>query len=63
VFSSAATAEEALQPYANVLELCRALAAATPLPVVCNNHGCESFDAVSEAAAANNFFLSSFFFF
>uniref|UniRef100_A0A383VLF2 MYND-type domain-containing protein n=1 Tax=Tetradesmus obliquus TaxID=3088 RepID=A0A383VLF2_TETOB len=41
------------QQYAAALELCRALAAAAPLPVVCNNPGCDSLDGLSEAAAAS----------
>uniref|UniRef100_A0A383VKX9 MYND-type domain-containing protein n=1 Tax=Tetradesmus obliquus TaxID=3088 RepID=A0A383VKX9_TETOB len=41
------------QQYAAALELCRALAAAAPLPVVCNNPGCDSLAGVSEAAAAS----------
>jgi hypothetical protein len=45
--------EEFKQPYADALELCRALAAAAPLPVVCNNPSCENLGGVSEAAAAS----------
>jgi hypothetical protein len=44
--------QQLVQPYAEVLELCRALAAAAPLPVVCNNPSCENLAGVSEAAAA-----------
>jgi hypothetical protein len=39
--------------YAEALELCRALAAAAPLPVVCNNPNCDNLAGVSEAAAAS----------
>jgi hypothetical protein len=45
--------EEVKQPYADALELCMALAAAAPLPVVCNNPSCENLAGVSEAAAAS----------
>uniref|UniRef100_A0A383WDM2 MYND-type domain-containing protein n=1 Tax=Tetradesmus obliquus TaxID=3088 RepID=A0A383WDM2_TETOB len=40
------------QQFADAIELCRALVAAAPLPVVCNNPSCESFSATSEAAAS-----------
>uniref|UniRef100_A0A383VUM1 MYND-type domain-containing protein n=1 Tax=Tetradesmus obliquus TaxID=3088 RepID=A0A383VUM1_TETOB len=39
------------QQYADAVELCRTLVAAAPLPVVCNNPGCEDLADVSEAAA------------
>jgi hypothetical protein len=45
--------EQSKQPYADAIELCRALAAAAPLPVVCNNPSCENLAGVSEAAAAS----------
>ncbi|KAF6251993.1 hypothetical protein COO60DRAFT_568147 [Scenedesmus sp. NREL 46B-D3] len=41
------------QQYADILELCRALAAAAPLLVVCNHPGCANLAGVSEAAAAS----------
>jgi hypothetical protein len=41
------------QQYTDTLELCRALAAAAPLPLVCSNPSCESLARVSEAAAAS----------
>jgi hypothetical protein len=41
------------QQYTDALELCRALAAAVPLPLACNYLGCESLHRVSEAAAAS----------
>jgi hypothetical protein len=40
------------QLYADALELCRAVVAAAPLPVVCNNPSCERLEGISEAAAA-----------
>jgi hypothetical protein len=51
--STAAAAEQLSQQYAEALGLCRALVAASPLPVVCNNPSCENTDGVSEAAAAS----------
>jgi hypothetical protein len=39
------------QLYADVLRLCRAVAAAAPLPRVCNHLGCENLAGSSEAAA------------
>jgi hypothetical protein len=39
--------------YAASVDVCRALAAAAPLPVVCNNPSCENPAGVSEAAAAS----------
>ncbi|KAF6256837.1 hypothetical protein COO60DRAFT_1640436 [Scenedesmus sp. NREL 46B-D3] len=50
--SAAAAAEQHSQQYAEAISLCRALAAAAPLPVVCINPSCESLAEVSEAAAA-----------
>uniref|UniRef100_A0A383VKR3 MYND-type domain-containing protein n=1 Tax=Tetradesmus obliquus TaxID=3088 RepID=A0A383VKR3_TETOB len=41
------------QQYATAVELIRALAAAVPLPAVCNNPSCERLARVSEAAAAS----------
>jgi hypothetical protein len=51
--SSGAAAEQHSQRYAEAISLCRALAAAAPLPVVCNNPDCENTEGVSEAAAAS----------
>jgi hypothetical protein len=52
----AASSSEAMaltqQRYTDAVELCRVLAAAMPLPLLCNNLGCESLARVSEAAAA-----------
>jgi hypothetical protein len=43
-----------IQPqYNNTLETCRALAAAAPLPRICNHLRCENMAGVSEAAAAS----------
>uniref|UniRef100_A0A383WBX8 phytol kinase n=1 Tax=Tetradesmus obliquus TaxID=3088 RepID=A0A383WBX8_TETOB len=39
--------------YADALQLCRALVAAAPLPLVCNNPGCANMCGLSEAAAAS----------
>jgi hypothetical protein len=50
--STAAAAEQLSQRYAAVLGVCRALAAAAPLAVVCNNPDCGNMGGVSEAAAA-----------
>jgi hypothetical protein len=41
------------QQYTDTLELCRVLVAAAPLPLLCNNPGCDSLARVSEAAAAS----------
>jgi hypothetical protein len=41
------------QLYADVLQLCRALVAAAPLPLVCNNPGCDNLEGASEAAVAS----------
>jgi hypothetical protein len=51
--STAAAAEQLSQQYAEAICLCRALAAAAPLLVVCNNPSCENIEGVSEAAAAS----------
>jgi hypothetical protein len=40
------------QLYSDALRLCRAMAAAAPLPRVCNHLGCENLAGSSEAAAA-----------
>jgi hypothetical protein len=45
-------ADDVSQLYSDALELCRALVAATPLPLVCNNPGCETITGVSEASVA-----------
>jgi hypothetical protein len=51
---STAAAEQHSQQYAAAISLCRALAAAAPLPVVvCNNPSCGNTEGVSEAAAAS----------
>ncbi|KAF6259194.1 hypothetical protein COO60DRAFT_1638541 [Scenedesmus sp. NREL 46B-D3] len=50
---SAAAAEQRMQQYEAAIGLCRALAAAAPLPVVCNHPSCDNFAGVSEAAAAS----------
>jgi hypothetical protein len=50
--TTAAAAEQHSQLYAEAIDLCRALVAAAPLPVVCNNPVCENTEGVSEAAAA-----------
>jgi hypothetical protein len=41
------------QLYADALQLCRALVAAAPLPLVCNNPGCDNLEGASEAAVAS----------
>jgi hypothetical protein len=46
-------AELDTQRYAEGLEMCKALTAAAPLTVVCNNPSCENLAGVSEAAAAS----------
>jgi hypothetical protein len=51
--STAAAAGKLSQQYAEAIGLCRALAAAAPLPVVCSNPSCENTERVSEAAAAS----------
>jgi hypothetical protein len=51
--STAAEAEQHTQQYAEAVALCRALVAAVPLPVVCNNPRCANTHGVSEAAAAS----------
>jgi hypothetical protein len=51
--STAAAAEQHSQHFAEAIGLCRALAAAAPLPVVCNNPSCRNLEGVSEAAAAS----------
>jgi hypothetical protein len=50
--STAAATEQQSWQYAEALATCRALAAAAPLPVVCNNPSCGNTEGVSEAAAA-----------
>jgi hypothetical protein len=40
------------EQYADGLGMCRALAAAAPLPVVCNNPECQNLQGASEAAAS-----------
>jgi hypothetical protein len=40
------------QLYADALQLCRALVAAAPLPLVCNNPSCDNLAGVSETAVA-----------
>jgi hypothetical protein len=50
---TAAAAEQHSQQYEAAIGLCRALAAAAPLPVVCNNPSCGTMEGVSEAAAAS----------
>jgi hypothetical protein len=47
------TAQQIGQQCADALQLCRALAAAAPLPLVCNNPACQKLAGVSEAAAAS----------
>jgi hypothetical protein len=51
--STAAAAEQHSQRCVEAIGLCRALAAAAPLPVVCNNPSCGATEGVSEAAAAS----------
>jgi hypothetical protein len=51
--STAAAAEQHSQQYAEAVGLCRALVAAAPLPVVCNNPSCGNIDGLGEAAAAS----------
>jgi hypothetical protein len=48
VFSS----QRCAQLYIDAVALCRALADAAPITVVCNNPNCESLAGVSEAAAS-----------
>jgi hypothetical protein len=45
-------ADNISQLYADALELCRTVVAAAPLPLVCNNLGCENMAGASEADAA-----------
>ncbi|KAF6260200.1 hypothetical protein COO60DRAFT_1508062 [Scenedesmus sp. NREL 46B-D3] len=40
------------QLYADGLQLCRALVAAAPLPLVCNNPSCENLTGATEAGVA-----------
>jgi hypothetical protein len=51
--SSTGTHVDVGQLYADALQLCRALAAAAPLPLVCNNPGCDNLEGASEAAVAS----------
>jgi hypothetical protein len=51
--STAAAAEQHSRQYAEAIGLCRALAAAAPLPIVCNNPSCGNTEGLSEAAAAS----------
>jgi hypothetical protein len=51
--STAAAVEQHSKQYAEAVGLCRALVAAAPLPVVCNNPSCGNIEGVSEAAAAS----------
>uniref|UniRef100_A0A383WED8 MYND-type domain-containing protein n=1 Tax=Tetradesmus obliquus TaxID=3088 RepID=A0A383WED8_TETOB len=51
--SSEEAMQQTQQQYTDARKLCKALAAAAPLPLVCNNPGCESLARVSEAAAAS----------
>jgi hypothetical protein len=51
--SSAAAAAQLSQQYADAIGLCKALAAAAPLPILCNNPSCGNTEGVSEAAAAS----------
>jgi hypothetical protein len=44
------------QMYADAMELCRNIAAAVPLPLVCNNPSCENLAGPSEKAAAAKMF-------
>jgi hypothetical protein len=50
--SSAENAVDVGELYADALGLCKALVVAAPLPLVCNNPGCENFAGVSEDAVA-----------
>jgi hypothetical protein len=50
--STAAAAEQLSQHYTEAIGVCRALVAAAPLPVVCNNPSCGNTEGVSKAAAA-----------
>jgi hypothetical protein len=45
--------ERVTQQYRAAVELCKVLAAEAPLPVICNNLGCQNLAGVSEAAAAS----------
>jgi hypothetical protein len=44
--------DDITQLYDDARELCKALVAAAPLPLVCNNPGCENMTGESEAGAA-----------
>jgi hypothetical protein len=50
--TAAAALEQHSQHYTAAIGLCRALAAAAPLPIICNNTSCTNTEGVSEAAAA-----------
>jgi hypothetical protein len=50
--ASSEALQQVEQQYTDALQLSRALAAAAPLPILCNNPGCENLAGVSEAAAA-----------
>uniref|UniRef100_A0A383V5G8 MYND-type domain-containing protein n=1 Tax=Tetradesmus obliquus TaxID=3088 RepID=A0A383V5G8_TETOB len=50
---AACPAAQVGQQYQAAVKLCRALAAAAPVPALCNNPGCENLAGVSEAAAAS----------
>lgn len=52
--SSPFEGERCGQVFEGSLDLCRALAAAAPLPVVCNNPRCENLCGGSEAAAVSS---------
>jgi hypothetical protein len=51
--SSSQQQPDVSQLYADALQLCRALAAAAPLRLVCNNPGCDNLEEASEAAVAS----------
>jgi hypothetical protein len=40
-----------MRQFADAVKMCRGLAAAAPLKLLCNNPSCEDFSGVSEAAA------------
>jgi hypothetical protein len=50
--ASAAAAAQLVELFDDAIGLCKVLAAAAPITVVCNNPSCESLDGVSEAAAS-----------
>jgi hypothetical protein len=50
--AAAADAKQRTQQCTEAIELCRALVAAAPVTVICNNPSCENLGGVSEAAAA-----------